>query len=207
MNKIKTAIFIIIAGVICVLSVSLIINIKQNKSLRTQLEYALTNNKAYELENSDLKDKAIKYNITIDELKHSKDSIIHKLNNARMQLKIKDRNIRELEYIAAHNTKKDSIIIRDTIFKQSNFTLDTLLKNEWASLNLHLKSPNIILAEYSFKNETVVAAVSKKETIRPSKKHWLCRLFQKKHTIIELEIIQQNPYCITDKHKYVKIIK
>ena len=83
----------------------------------------------------------------------------------------------------------------------------TTSSDEWAKLQLHLQYPNEIAAGYSFRNETVIVSSSKKETINPPNKCWLIRLFQRKHKIIEVEVIQNNPYCENDMHKHIKIIE
>lgn len=44
-------------------------------------------------------------------------------------------------------------------------------------------------------------------TIDPPKKFFLCRWFQKKHTVVEVNVIQDNPYCTNRNEKFVKIIK
>ena len=167
---------------------------------------AVINIKAAEAENDSLINKNIEFNYTIAQLNYSNDSLVQKLNNVRKELNIKDKSIKELQYLASHNVKTDSIFIKDTIFKEPSFRLDTLVGDEWAKLKLGLEYPNKIEAEYSFKNETMIFSSSRKETIDPPKKCWLLRLFQKKHIITDVEIVQNNPYCENDIHKHIKIV-
>ena len=47
----------------------------------------------------------------------------------------------------------------------------------------------------------------RKETIDPTKKNWLLRLFQKKHKIIETVVIEKSPDIINKQEKYIKIIE
>ena len=199
----------IIAGVaILIIGLIGIVKIQHDKLVKTNkaLSEAVINNKAYENENNALKDKAIQFEYTVEQLNHSSDSLVQKLNDARKQLKIKDKNIKELQYISSTTHKTDSVYFRDTIFREPNFAIDTLMRDEWASLNLHLKYPNYIAAEYSFKNELIITHSSKKETINPPKKFFLWRWFQKKHVVTEVKVLQNNPYCENGAEKHIKII-
>ena len=206
MQNIKFYIGIIVLAIITILSVIIVEQHKRIKQIENDLSTAVINLKAYESENDSLINKNIEYNYTIDQLNSSSDSLVRELNNVRKTLKIKDKNIAELQYIASHSTKVDSIFVRDTIFKDVDFYLDTTISDKWARLQLGLKYPNEINAEYSFNNETIILSSSYKETIEPPHKCWLIRLFQKKHYVTEVEVIQNNPYCENDRHKHIKIV-
>jgi len=207
MQKIKLIIGSIIAAVIIALGIAVCVQHNKIQRINTELSTAVINNKAYLAENSELKDKTIQFEFTVEQLKYSTDSLMQKLNDARKELKIKDKNIQELQYIASTNHKIDSIYIKDTIFKQPEFRLDTLIKDDWASLNLNLEYPNKIVADYSFKNETTIISSTTRETIDPPKKCWIGRLFQKKHTLVVVDVIQENPYCTNNAERHVKIVK
>ena len=127
--------------------------------------------KAYENENSELKSSNIEFVYTIDQLNHNTDSLIQELNKTRKQLSIKDKNLKELEYIASTTKKVDTIAFRDTLFLKPDLQLDTTISDLWSTLKLHLEYPNIVAADYSFKNETIVVGSIKKETINPPKKY------------------------------------
>ena len=205
-SKIKLILISIVFALIIGLGSIAYFQYNKIKEIETELFYAVNNNKAYELENSNLKGKTIEYQYTIQQLNNSQDSLIQKLNAARKQLKIKDKNIQELHYIAAQTQKTDSIFVHDTIFMKG-VVVDTLLKDEWSSLRLNLEYPNKIKANYSFRNSTIVAVSTIRETVDPPDKCWLVRLFQKKHTLAIVEIIQENPYCETTKEKHISVIK
>lgn len=119
----------IIAIIIVGLSITVLVQSSNLKKTKRELISAINNVKAYENENSKLKKSNLQFEYTIDQLNNSQDSLVQKLNKARKDLKIKDKNLKELEYIASQNLKKDSIIVKDTIFRYKNFELDTLLKD------------------------------------------------------------------------------
>ena len=64
----------------------------------------------------------------------------------------------------------------------------------------------MVVANYSFRNESLVTTYLKKETIKPPHKCTLIRLFQKKHKIIHVEVHEQNPYCEIKEQKFINII-
>lgn len=105
------------------------ITLQHNKiqNLNNQLIVATNNNLAYELENQGLKDKAIEFQFTVDQLNNSKDSLINKINQIRKDLKIKDKQILDLQYLASENNKRDSIVfVHDTLFRKG-VAIDTLI--------------------------------------------------------------------------------
>jgi hypothetical protein len=57
-----------------------------------------------------------------------------------------------------------------------------------------------------FKNSTNVVFYNSRVTIDPPKKCWLARLFQKKHNVVEIDVVQENPYCTNKEEKFIKII-
>ncbi len=102
---------------------------KQIRELNQNLEYAINNNKAYEAENSTLNDQIIEFKMTAKQLSYSRDSLTQKLNNVRNELKIKDKQIKELQYIASENRKRDTVRLKDTIFVEG-VALDTLIQDK-----------------------------------------------------------------------------
>ena len=192
----------LLAGFFCLLK----IQHDKIKNLNNTVLVLENNNKAFEQENSNLKDKAIEFQYTIDQINHNNDSLINRINEIRKQLKIKDKQITALQYVASETHKSDSIIVHDTIFRKG-VALDTLLEDKWSRLAIRAEYPNILTADYSFNNETVVLLHDSRVTVNPPKKCWLGRLFQKKQTIVEIDIVQENPYCTNKESKFIKIIK
>ena len=203
--KIKFIIGTIIAVIITVLSTTTVIMNNRIKRLNHKIAEAVTNIKAYELENSALKDDTIEFQYTIEQLNYSKDSLNQKINKLRKELKIKDKDIQRLQYTVSENKKKDSIFVHDTIFREK-VKIDTTIGDSWSNLHLQLEFPNVVVADYSFKNESLVTTYLKKETIKPSHKCTFIRLFQKKHKVIHVEINEQNPYCETREQRFINII-
>ena len=205
--KIKSIIAAVVVAIMLGLCSTVAIQSNKIHKLNDDLKVAVTNVKAYESEIDSLNDNAIQFQLSAAQLNHSKDSIAQKLNETRKQLKKKDKEISELQYIASENRKVDSIYVRDTIFENPEFVLDTTISDKWSKLDLHAEYPNLIAADYSFNNETSVIMSNSRVTVDPPKKFFLCRWFQKKHTIVEIDVIQDNPYCVNRNEKFIKIIK
>lgn len=209
MKKIKITIGAIIAAIIIWLGTTVAIMSSRINELNQEIAEVTTNLKAYELENSALKDDTIEFQYTIEQLNYSKDSLNQKINKLRKELKIKDKDIQKLQYIASENSKKDSVVIHDTLFVEK-VKIDTVIRDDWSKLNLKLEYPNVVVAEYSFKNEVLVTTYLKKETVNPPHKCALIRLFQrlfpKKHNVIHVEVHEQNPYCEIKEQKFINIV-
>lgn len=179
---------------------------KQIQKLNAVLIVSENNNKAYEAEKDSLNNKIIAFKFTTDQLAYTKDSLVQKLNKMRKDLNIKDKQIKELQYFASENRKKDSIFVHDTIF-QKNVVLDTLIGDKWASVELHAEYPNFLSVDYSFQNSTAIFTHTSRVTVDPPKKCWIGRLFQKKQTIVEIDVVQENPYCKNKQSKFIEIIE
>lgn len=196
-----------ILGVIFTILASIILSMcSQIESLKEEISIVENNNKAYQAELSDERGKCNVYKLTIDQLNYFNDSITNKLKEAKEELKIKDKNIQQLQYIKSTMNKVDTIVVRDTIFKK-DLALDTCIGDKWYNINLIMKYPDTLVVNPKFINENIVLIHSKKEYVKPPKKWWWQRLFQKKHTVVTVDIKQNNPYIETEEQKFIEIIK
>lgn len=192
-------------GVTLVTSISILYY--NNKQLKKDLSTTTANMKAYVLENDTLKNQAGVFQLTINQLESYNDSILQKMNEVREGLGIKDKNLQAIQYIHTTSTRVDTVEFRDTIFRESTVHIDTLLGDEWYQLHMELIYPNTIVTTPTFKSEQYVVTSYSKETIKPAKKCWLLRLFQKKQKVVRVNIVEKNPYIETKQSKFVEIIK
>lgn len=185
-----------------------IIGVLYNKinSLKSELDISITNNKAYQTELQGAKEESYMYKLSNEQLRYFNDSITQKLKEAREKVKIKEKNVIQYQYINTVTTKIDTVEFTDTIFK-NNVSIDTVIGDEWYNVDLKLKYPDTLIMNPKFKNETIVLISSKKETIDPPKKCWLLRLFQKKHTVVKVDVIENNPYSKVKEQRFIEIIK
>lgn len=197
------AIIILIGALIT----STIILYSDNKELKNNLSIAISNEKAFINENTGLKDQNRAFQFTIEQLEYFNDSLMIKMNNVRKELKIKDGKLKQMQYLLAQSSKKDTIFYRDTIFKDATINMDTILGDKWYKLQLGLRYPNTIIVNPEFTTETNIVWSVDKETIKPPHKCWLIRLFQKKHNVLKVDIIENNPYSTVRKSRFIEVIK
>ena len=195
-----------IIGLIVLLVCSLIYMVHQNRTLTAKYETSIENIKAYDSQLSGLNNSNKVFKLTIDQLNYFKDSILIKMNEVRKELNIKDSKIKQMQYKLSHIEKIDSLTLPDTIFVNS-FKLDTIIGDEWANTHLIMKYPNYVKLTPKFKLESFLFVESKKETVNPPKKFFLFRWFQKRHTVLNITVKENNPYVETDKQKFIEIIK
>ena len=204
LNKIIKRVIIGI-GVILIASISILLY--NNRELKKNLSIATANIKAYSDENSTLKNSARVFQLTAEQLSYYNDSIIEKMNRVRKELKIKDKDLKAMQYMLSDVSRIDTIEFRDTIFRESALHVDTLLGDEWYKIRIELKYPSTIITSPKFTSEKYVIVDYKKETINPPKKCWLLRLFQKKHKVVRVEVVEKNPYIENKQHRFIEIIK
>ena len=194
-------------GIVAVLIASISILIHNNRELKKDLSTATANIKAYSDENSSLKNDARVFQLTVEQLSYYNDSILQKMNEVRKELKIKDKNLKQMQYLLSESTKRDTVLFTDTIFKDKELALDTLIGDKWYNIRLGLKYPNLIYTEPTFISEKYIITNKRKETINPPKKFFLFRWFQRKHWVMEVYIKEKNPYIKEINNKFVEIIE
>ena len=192
---------VIVIGVIMTIAIMH----KQIQSLTDQLSVSVSNEKAYAAENSDLNLKNRVFQFTIDQLQYSNDSLNKKIMSIVRENDIKERNIRSLQYQLEHFSKTDTIVLRDTIFRDPTFRLDTCIMDEWNTSCISLAYPGQIGISNSYVNEKYIIVNSKREPIRPHKCGFV-NFFRKKHTVLEIDVIDKNPYVETERQRFIEII-
>ena len=198
---------IIIAALIVSLSIGSYILYTKNQSLKEELSISVSNEKAFIAENSSLKDENRVFKFTVEQLNYYNDSILQKMNDVKKELKIKDKDLKQMQYLLSEATKKDTIVFRDTLFKEPTLDIDTLIGDKWYNIRLGLKYPNLITTNPTFISEKYIIVNKKKETINPPKKFFLFRWFQRKHWVMEVHIKEKNPYIKETNNKFVEIIE
>ena len=178
-----------------------------NQKLKEEISISMSNQKAFIAENSSLKEENRVFKFTIEQLNHYNDSILQKMNEVRKELKIKDRDLKQMQYLLSEAQKKDTIVLRDTLFREPTLKIDTLLGDRWYQMKLELRYPSTIIIEPKFVSEKYVIVDYKKETINPPKKCAIARWFQKKHKVIEVEVVEKNPYIENKQQRFIEFVK
>ena len=201
--------YIRIAAVALILVLGGITYIQYNnvKELKTELSISKSNEKAFIAENNGLKEENLAFKFTIDQLNYFNDSLTTKMNNVRKELKIKDMDLKQMQYLLSTAQKTDTLRLKDTIFVDKSLQIDTLLGDKWYNIRLGLQYPNLITTTPTFVSEKYIIVGSRKETIEPPKKCVIARWFQKKHKVVEVEIVEKNPYIENKQQRFIEIIE
>ena len=201
---------LIIAGIVMVVIIGLVTTIailgKKLSNLENRYSISSANEKALLLINDSNRNEIRSLQLTVDQLDYFNDSILDKLKDTQSKLKIKDKNLKELQYLKTITAKTDTVRLTDTIFVEGT-CVDTVVGDEWVKTNLEMCYPNQIVLTPEVKSEKVIIAHLKRETVNPPKKCWLARLFQKKHKVVVVEIEEKNPYMTTKEYRHVEIVK
>ena len=166
----------------------------------------LQNVDAYRNANSGLEDNIRQYQMTMDDLRASKDSVDRKIAEVIDELKIKDKKIEYLQYQSKVITKTDTIEAKDTIFVPEAH-IDTIIGDAWYNLNLKLNYPSTIVVSPTFTSEQYAIINTKKEYVGKKSKIFFVRWFQKKYTVVEVNLEEKSPYIINKTNKFIKILK
>lgn len=201
MKLINKIFFIVFAIVLISL---ILVSVLYKQSIRDLSTYD-NNFKALVLEKNELEKEAIAYKFSIEQLEYINDSILTDLNNTRVELGIKDNQIKQMQNIKTEIHTVDSVFVRDTIFRDNFVRLDTLLRDEWYYIKLQLEYPNKITINTKYKTDLDVFAYTSKEIVGVPKKCFVGRWFQKKHNIIRVEVNDKNPHSAIKEQKFIII--
>lgn len=189
------------------LAVFLGASLKRNIELDKKYKTAMANIKQYDYMLGESNKKNAAFQLTLDQLKSYQDTILRALHDTQKELKVKDKNVQSLQYVYSTIEKRDTINFRDTIFKEPSLRVDTTIGDKWCRTELSLEYPSKISVHPEFTSEKHIVVHSKKETVNPPKKFWLFRLFQRKHRVLQVDVIEKNPYVKEEESKYFEIIK
>ena len=160
--SIKTCIRVFILIVFIVFISDMFASSKKIRALESKLEISTTNESILLNQFDSLNSYNKELQLNIEQLEYSNNTTLDKLNKVRKELNVKDKELQKLQYQLSISNKTDTVIYRDTIFKEG-IKLDTLIKDDWYSLNLDLEYPSTIIVNPKFKSEKYVVTSLKKE--------------------------------------------
>lgn len=195
---------IIVLGYVVLIG-ALVLVIRNSGKYEDRWKTAEANVKAYDRLLGSSEERNAAYQLTVDQLNSVNDSILKELNDTRKKLRIKDRNVKSVQYVASGFSKTDTVVVDSIVFR--SMAVDTLLGNEWYSLRLRMHYPDTVIVSPSFKSEKSIIVSTRRETVNPPKKLWILRLFQKKHTVVHVDVVEKSPYITDSESRYVEILK
>ena len=207
MKFMKKWIYIIFSILLSLFILYFINTIKNNKKLRGEIDIYNQNIETllHTRDTLEISNRALLINT--DLLNYSNDSLIRELNKIRKDIKIKEKEIESLHKINLIGNKKDSLIVKDTIFRDKLINIDTTIRDKWSAVNIKLEYPSTIKVDITMMSDLSIFTYNRKEPIKKPKKTKLGRFFQKKRKVLEVEVVENNPNIVIKQNKFIKIIK
>ena len=176
----------------------------QNKKLSQSLETAWNNIEAYQGLLSDSQQASNVLKLTVEQLQNSKDSVLHKLDSVRKELKIKPKQI----HTAATQTQVLNVIgskgVGGNIIVKDSIYTDSILYNPLTKVKYTIGNDTVNIA-IDLRNEQYLYVYTKREY--KNKKNFFKRLFTldfKKVTKYKYNIVNTNDLL---KSKDVRIVE
>lgn len=192
----KTLIINLLVFLILLLGAVCLIQYRTNQSLKRDLAISTLNEKA-------LYDDKVVLQFSIERLKHINDSVIQNLMDQKKKLNIRNKELQAMASLGSTFHMRDTILIQ-SIDTFKPLPLDTCLVDEWRSVCLS-SIDNQLCTDVTVKSQKDVYVTTKRETIEPPKRFFICRWFQKKHTVTRVTVHEENPYIESQENVYVRI--
>lgn len=186
---------VVVISIICLLTAAIFVLSSQLKNKNEEINRLSNNIQAYEQIVSNKEENNRVLQLTINELNNSKDSLIQQVNEVKKELKVKDKNLKQVQVI---NT-----VIKDTITKVITRDRDfseTLKLNPLTTIKVN-RTDSILTAKIDIQNQQILFVEEKKVYKNKYKNGWV-RFWHfdwKKIRIRQYQIENSNPLIkVTD---------
>lgn len=201
----KKYIYLGILIIICLLTCTCMYQCSHINSLNDQLNTSTANEKALFDRLTGAQNDMVVYSNTIINLKHSQDSITKELMATKNKLKIKDKELMAMGSMNTTITVHDTLQLHDTIFRE-DFRLDTLLADNWKTIQLGLRYPDTIQVGCEVKSDKDVFITKTREYVEEPHWFFICRWFQRKVDVVRVKIEEKNPFVTSQENVFIKVI-
>ena len=208
MNIEKMLIALVIA-----LSILLCISIYIDRCRIAQNKSNEANLKAYIALNDTLRSTNRMFEFKASQLNYINDSLVNQMNTIRKNIGVKDKNLKGLGYI------KSTVRIHDTVFVNrirdgdKPLSIDTVINKKWYQIEIDYKGSrcseckDTLIVSPKISSEKYVVISTSKEYVDAPKKWWFQRIFQKKEEVVDVKVVETNPYIYSDHERFIKVIK
>ena len=191
----------------------IIIGVRRCKSAEDKLEGYENNWIALSNENNKNAKSSKLYEFKLSQLKYINDSLMNAMDSVRKSLNIKDKNTKGLGYV------KSTILIHDTVLVNrirdgdNSISIDTTINKKWYQIQLDYRGSkcneckDTLIVSPKVTSEKYVVISTQKEYVDTPKKFWIQRIFQKKDEVIDVKVVETNPYIYSNENRFVKVIK
>jgi hypothetical protein len=204
---------VIRVSVVVAILALIIIGVRRCKSAEDKLEGYENNWIALSNENNKNAKSSKLYEFKLSQLKYINDSLMNAMDSVRKSLNIKDKNTKGLGYV------KSTILIHDTVLVNrirdgdNSISIDTTINKKWYQIQLDYRGSkcneckDTLIVSPKVTSEKYVVISTQKEYVDTPKKFWIQRIFQKKDEVIDVKVVETNPYIYSNENRFVKVIK
>lgn len=206
----RTCIEIIVA---CILLFILLFCVRQCQSNLAKLEGYETNWIALSNENNKNAKSSKAYELKISQMKYINDSLMNAMDSVRRSLNIKDKNTKGLGYVKSTILIHDTVLVNRIINGDKTISIDTTINKKWYQIQLDYRGSkcneckDTLIVSPKVTSEKYVVISTQKEYVDTPKKFWIQRIFQKKDEVIDVKVVETNPYIYSNEDRFVKVIK
>ena len=203
----KKYIYLAIIIIFCILTCTCMYQCSRISSLNNQLNTSTANEMALQDRLTSAQNDMVVYSNTIINLKHSKDSTVQELIKTKEKLKIKDKELLAMGSMNTTITIHDTCTLRDTIFKEPDFRMDTTFADQWKTIQLGLRYPDSITVGCEVKSDKDVFVTVEKEFVDTPSKCFFIRWFQKKIKVAKVKVEEKNPHVSSQENVFIKVLE
>lgn len=180
--------------------------IAQNKSNEANL-------KAYIALNDTLKTTNRMFEFKASQLNYINDSLVSQMNIIRKNMGVKDKNLKGLGYIKSTVRIHDTVLVNRIRDGDKTLSIDTVINKKWYQIEIDYKGSrcseckDTLIVSPKVSSEKYVVISTSKEYVDAPKKWWLQRIFQKKEEVVDVKVVETNPYIYSDHERFIKVIK
>ena len=205
----KTLIAVTVIALSILLCISIYIDrcrIAQNKSNEANL-------KAYIALNDTLKSTNRMFEFKTSQLNYINDSLVNQMNTIRKNIGVKDKNLKGLGYIKSTVRIHDTVLVNRIRDGDKTLSIDTVINKKWYQIEIDYKGSrcseckDTLIVSPKVSSEKYVVISTSKEYVDAPKKWWLQRIFQKKEEVVDVKVVETNPYIYSDHERFIKVIK
>ena len=207
--KIEKILITLVIALSILLCISIYIDrcrIAQNKSNEANL-------KAYIALNDTLRSTNRMFEFKTSQLNYINDSLVNQMNTIRKNIGVKDKNLKGLGYIKSTVRIHDTVLVDRIRDGDKPLSIDTVINKKWYQIEIDYKGSrcseckDTLIVSPKVSSEKYVVISTSKEYVDAPKKWWLQRIFQKKEEVVDVNVVETNPYIYSDHERFIKVIK
>lgn len=203
----------ILIALVIALSVLLCISIYIDRCRIAQNKSNEANLKAYIALNDTLKSTNRMFEFKASQLNYINDSLVNQMNTIRKNIGVKDKNLKGLGYIKSTVRIHDTVLVNKIRDGDKPLSIDTVINKKWYQIEIDYKGSrcseckDTLIVSPKVSSEKYVVISTSKEYVDVPKKWWLQRIFQKKEEVVDVKVVETNPYIYSDHERFIKVIK